>query len=154
MKVASAWWPTALTVALVLWLTLAPDPVPDIEVPSFFGKYADKIVHAIMMGGITGAVIFDYKRQGLKRNPDPRSRFRYHGDPLPLSAGIIAAVIISVTVFSFVDEYLQDTMHLGRSADIFDFAADMAGMAIALFTAPPVVNRILRSLTGSGARSR
>lgn len=124
------WWPTSLTVLAVLWLTLAPDPAPDVEIPSFLGEYADKVVHAIMMGGITAVGIFDYKR----RMPDA---------PRPLTAAVVSSMAIAVMVFSLLDEWAQGVMGLGRSADIWDFAADFAGMVIALLIAPWACNVII-----------
>lgn len=124
------WWPTILTVLAVLWLTLAPNPTPDVEIPSFLGEYADKVVHAIMFGGITAVVIFDYKR----RLPDA---------PRPLTAGAVSALAIAVIIFSIADEWAQGVMGLGRSADILDLAADFAGMFIAMLVAPWICNAII-----------
>lgn len=123
------WWPTALTLCAVLWLTLAPDPVPDTDVPLFPG--VDKLVHAIMMGGLTGAVLFDWQRA----EPGKESR---------LSWRTVLVVALVMLVFSAVDEWAQGAMALGRSTDPLDFAADAAGIAVASLAAPPLIGRIFR----------
>lgn len=124
-----------MTVVLVLWLTLAPDPTPDVQLPSFLGPYGDKIVHAIMMGGITGALIFDYKR----RRP---------GAPRRLTLSFVVWLAVAMLAFSFVDEWAQGAMGLGRSTDIMDFVADAVGIAVALLVAPQVVNALLGTVSG------
>ena len=45
-------------VAAVLYLTLAPKPLPDNDINWF--KHTDKIVHAVMMAGVYLAVALDY----------------------------------------------------------------------------------------------
>ena len=44
-------------VAAVLYLTLAPKPLPDNDINWF--KHTDKIVHAVMMAGVYLAVALD-----------------------------------------------------------------------------------------------
>lgn len=51
---------TAIVTAAVLYLTLVPKPLPDNDIEWFEG--ADKVVHAIMMLGITGSLGLDYMR--------------------------------------------------------------------------------------------
>lgn len=58
-KFCKEWWPTALTLSAVLYATLWPDPVGASEVMLFPG--ADKLIHAIMMGGLASAVLFDMR---------------------------------------------------------------------------------------------
>ena len=120
-----------LTALLVLWLTLAPDPAPDVDVPTWLDKYADKLVHAIMFAGLTGAFIFDYKR-------------RLPGAPRPLMTGFTAALAIIMIIFAVTDEWLQDIMCLGRSGDPYDILADLTGIALGLLLAPPVCNTLIR----------
>lgn len=124
-------WPSALTLVLVLWLTLSPDPAPDMVVPSFLGKYADKLIHAIMMGGLCGAVIFDMKR---------------HGENVPrqLSLRFYVWLCVCMLFFSAADELVQGAMGMGRSADVYDFCADAVGIFIALLLAPSVCDRVIR----------
>lgn len=123
------WWPSILTLCLVLWLTLAPDPVPTEDIPLFPG--ADKLVHAIMMGGLAGAIMFDYERKGLNRTRKLTSR-------------VVWSIAAIVAVFSAADEWVQGAMGLGRSPDFLDLLADWAGILVAALTAPPLLRRILR----------
>lgn len=112
-----------LTLGVVLYATLWPDPVAADDVMLFPG--ADKLIHAIMMGGLTGAILFDTRRAGRT-----------------LTQRRIATAAVIMIVFSCTDEYLQDAMNLGRGFEVTDILADTAGIIIATFTAPPVVNRI------------
>lgn len=129
MRAIKCWWPSALTVAVVLWLTLSPNPTGGMM--TFSLPYADKIVHAVMMGGITGALIFDYKR-------------RQPGAPRPLTRGFVIGVIVAMICFSALDELLQASMEMGRSGDLWDGVADLTGVCIALVTAPAVCNSVIR----------
>lgn len=124
-RFAARWWPTAVTLAAVLWLTLAPKPVPDMEMPMFPG--ADKIVHMLMMFGLTSVALFDIRR-GEGR--------------LGVRAVIVTA--LCVVVFSALDEWAQGVMGAGRSADILDFAADCLGIMMAAYLSPLIIGRIMR----------
>ena len=123
-----SWWPTAIVLIAILWLTLAPDPVGDTHIELFPG--ADKLIHAIMMGGLASAAMFDYRRN--------RGRKPYR----PLSAIPLIIIFICTAVFSGLDEIAQGAMHLGRSSDALDFLADIIGIIIAIFCARPVLNKI------------
>lgn len=123
------WWPSLLTLAAVLWLTLAPDPVPDTGVYLF--PHADKVVHAIMFGGLTGAILFDWRRM-----PEHRSQ------RMPVRTVVMIAFI--VTVIATLDELSQTAMALGRYTDMMDLLADWVGIIVAVFTAPPLLNLIFR----------
>jgi len=123
------WWPTILTLGLVLWLTLAPDPVPTEDLPLFPG--ADKLVHAIMMGGLAGAVMFDYERDGVRRAQR-------------LTPKVVRTVVLCMAFFCAIDEWAQGEMGLGRSTDILDLLADWVGVVVAAIVTPPLLRRILR----------
>lgn len=124
------WWPSMLTLAAVLWLTLAPDPVPDTGVYLF--PHADKVVHAIMFGGLTGALLFDWRRM-----PEHRSR--------PIPRQTIAIIALIVAVFATLDECAQSAMALGRYTDMMDLLSDWTGIIVAVFTAPPLLGLIFRN---------
>ncbi len=124
------WWPTVLAFGLVLWLTLAPNPVPDEDIPIFPG--ADKIVHAIMMGGLTGIILFDYNRAKTRPSED-----------IPFD--VICITGIAMLVFCILDEIAQTSMGLGRSGDFWDFVADSVGILLACVLAKPII-RYLHSL--------
>lgn len=131
LRLLSQWWPSMVTAALILWLTLTSDPVPDVQIPSWLGKHADKIVHAIMFGGLTGALIFDYKR----RNP---------GAPHHTGTVFLIMLGVAIVFFGCIDEWLQDIMGLGRTADLYDVGADIAGIVCGLLLAPPVCDFLIR----------
>lgn len=128
-KFITEWWPSALTALVILYATLWPDPVGDTELMIFPGF--DKLIHAIMMGGLTGAIYFDRRRSGRL---------------LTLHYKILVA--LCVAVFAIADEYLQALTNLGRAFEVWDILANLGGILIAYFTAPPVVNRIFRSSSG------
>ena len=55
-----SWLLTAVTVAAILWLTLVPRPLGDMKPELFPG--ADKVVHAIMFGGLALMILTDCSR--------------------------------------------------------------------------------------------
>ncbi len=105
-----AWILSALCFLAICWLTLAPHPLPDNDLPLFPG--ADKIVHAIMFGGFTLCIILDWDRR--------------HGWPSKIGKIDWLAPLFA-SVFGIITEILQQEMHAGRSGDVWDLAADTAG---------------------------
>lgn len=126
MKKALFWIPSALVVAVILYATLFPDPAGADELPDIPG--IDKLIHAIMFGGMAGALAFDYCRSHMLTRPSRRT--------------MLTCCAVSF-VFGGVIELLQDAMGLGRGADWFDFLADGVGTAVAFFTAPAAIERVL-----------
>lgn len=104
-----AWLLTVLTVGAVLWLTLAPQPLPDNDIPLFPG--ADKLVHAAMFGGVTLVLWADWRM----------TRHR------PLAVWQTALCAVIAIALGGAIEIAQGTMNLGRSADFADFVADTIG---------------------------
>lgn len=116
-----------LVVALIAYATLHSNPVaPDMS----FLPHMDKLIHAIMMGGLLSAVAFDWQRRCRSHNV--------------LTQKFMWILFANVVLLSIGDEYLQKAMENGRAADILDFCADTAGALIALFTAPPVIRAVLK----------
>lgn len=105
-----AWLLTILCVAAIAWLTLAPRPLGDNDLPLFPG--ADKLAHALMFGGLAFCILLDIRRRD---------------DWKPLSCKSIATAILSAVLLGAFTEILQDAMHLGRGGDILDLAADSVG---------------------------
>lgn len=104
---------TGLTLALILWLTLAPKPVGDFDMPIFPG--ADKIVHAIMFGWLTLMFVIDLHK---------------HSHASKLSAiAIILCALTSLTIGGLI-EILQQWMNIGRGMEFDDFLADAVGSLI------------------------
>lgn len=105
---------SGLTVGLILWLTLAPHPTGDLDLPLFPG--ADKVVHAIMFGFLAFVVLLELmKHRG------------WH--PLPLVA--VAAVSLLCAAFGIGIEFAQRAMGLGRALEVLDMLADSAGAVTA-----------------------
>lgn len=119
------WWPTALTFAVIAYATLSSDPLP--EYKAFLIPHLDKLIHAVMFGGLVGAVCFDRARAGYSIGP--------------------AAMLwtgVAVCLLGAVDEVAQAQFTDSRAADILDWCADTAGVLVACFTAPPAVRAVLR----------
>lgn len=111
------WAFTALVVAAILWLTLAPQPLPEEDLPTFPGM--DKVAHACMFGGLLIALLWDWtvvrgNRIGKKR---------------PLLAAL------AVAAFGGAIELVQEAMGMGRGADILDFLADCGGIVAVYYLA-------------------
>lgn len=120
------WWPTAIVVCVILYATLNEDPVGADELPLI--PHIDKLIHAVMFGGLFAALCFDYYRAGHAL----RTRAM-----LCFAAACVCAGIL--------DEIAQTLMENGRSGEPADFAADCLGIAVAWFTAPPAIRRVLRN---------
>lgn len=126
-KTILRWWPTAIVVLIIIYATLFPDPAGADRLPVIPG--IDKLIHAIMFGGLAGAIAFDYSRV----NP---------GHLLSKSRMFVFCLIAALS--GGVIELLQGAMNLGRGADILDFGADIAGVIVAWFAAPPAIAAVLR----------
>lgn len=100
---------SVILVALILYLTLAPRPLPDDTPPMFPG--ADKLAHAAMFGLLTLTFMFDFR---LTRRRLPSLR-------------VAIAAAVAASAFGGLIEILQQSMGLGRTAEWADFAADIAG---------------------------
>lgn len=119
------WWPTAIVAGGILWLTLAPHPVGHVKVELFPG--ADKVVHALMMGTLTAAALFDWWRgPGRERGLNRRA---------------VMTILLSVILFSVADEWAQGAMGLGRTSDPADLLADIAGILLAASLSLPLLRR-------------
>lgn len=103
------WGFTLLCTAAICWLTLAPHPLGETEIPLFPG--ADKICHAIMFGGLTWCILLDWQRR------------RWN---IPHKKEYIIAISASA-LFGIATEWLQRTTQMGRSYDNLDFCADAIG---------------------------
>lgn len=104
---------SGLTVAAILWLTLAPHPTGDVELPLFPG--ADKVAHAVMFGGLAFVVLLELMKH---------SRWQ------PLSLPLIGLVAFICAGFGCGIEVVQRAMGLGRSFETLDILADSAGALI------------------------
>ena len=111
------WLLSALTACAIMWLTLSPRPLGDIEPELFPG--ADKLAHAVMFGGITLTLLLD--------------RMRSYGWQRP-SGRFVAGCWLAATLFGVLIEVAQKFSGFGRSFEINDIIADSAGaLAVAAF---------------------
>lgn len=120
------WGWSVLTVGVVLWLTLWPDPLPDNDVKWWEGT--DKVVHGLMFLGVYLSVCFDLSRRGVKNGTgtaDSMARLNLAGWVM-----LMGAVI----------ELLQPLS--GRTCDLSDFLADAAGVLTALLLSGWLMKRL------------
>lgn len=109
LKFIPKYLPTVAVTAVILYLTLFPQPLGDEQIELF--PHADKLVHFLMFGGLTGTVIFDNWRTD---------------HPLRLKSALIVAALVSV--FGGVIEWLQFAMNIGRTGnDLLDASANTLG---------------------------
>lgn len=121
------WWPSALTLCAVLYITLSADPAGSRSLPPI--PYLDKLIHAVMMGGLSGAFAFDLARSTQKGSVTTKQ---------------MLIIVLSVMAFSIADEWAQQTFTDTRSSELGDLAADWLGCWVAYFTAPQAVKATLR----------
>lgn len=118
-------WPTLCVVAVIVYATLSNDPMPDVEMPLI--PHLDKLIHAIMFGGLCGAWYFDLYRAGN-----------------PLSTRTKLTVAVICVAAGGLDELMQLYLTSDRAGDILDLVADTVGIAVAYFAAPPAVRAVVR----------
>lgn len=125
MRIIFRYWPTILTATLILWLTLAPHPVGAVRVNLFPG--ADKAVHFMMFATLTFVALSDM--------------CRYRTQLTKVRIGI---TFLSISLFSILDEWAQQAMSMGRSAEIADLIADICGATAACLLAPAILRKIIK----------
>lgn len=123
----SHWWPSALVTAVIIYATWVPKPIDPADIPPI--PHIDKLIHAVMMGGLLGALLFDWRRADRSRR-------------LGLRTVIVFAS--AVAAFSVVDEIVQGLLPIGRPSDPLDLLADWAGVALSAWLSPPAVRACLR----------
>lgn len=121
-----SYWPSLLCLALIVYATWFPHPLPSDSLPSI--PHIDKLIHAVMFGGFAGAIMFDFRRSG-------------HQLRLANAAWIAAGV----GLFAVVDEVVQESLANGRAFEWLDIVADWVGIAVAVATAPPLIRAIFRN---------
>lgn len=123
----SRWGFTVIVSAAILYLTLVPKPLPAEHLRLF--PHADKVVHALMFGGLMFAVTFDWARKYGLSTWTPAK---------------IAVAFIAVTLSGGLIEVLQAWMDMGRGGDWFDFMADAVGAFLSAMISPYVVARMMK----------
>ncbi|MDE6809898.1 MAG: hypothetical protein K2J42_07420 [Muribaculaceae bacterium] len=125
------WSCTIVALLLLLYLTLVPKPLPDTGLRLF--PHADKVIHAIMFGGIYFCLVLDFLRE----------RARFHQSlMLPLSLNLTFA-FVAIALGGAI-EILQESLAMGRSCDILDFYADVAGVIVFFTFSRNLVRDMLR----------
>lgn len=132
------WPPWILTIVVslaILYLTLVPQPLPD-DTPKLFPG-ADKVVHALMFGGLTFVILLDRQRRA---NYKPNKGDSTYSEGIksdggegkeniwqPLSKSFVWIVATVSALAGIVIECLQWAMGLGRGFDVADIFADVTG---------------------------
>ncbi len=116
---------TLMVLALILYLTLVPQPLPEETPPLFPG--ADKVVHALMFWALATAWMFDTYRRGHK-----------------LSGRSKLIILATSIVLGGAIEVAQYLMAMGRGAEWADLLADCIGAVAAYWSSPKFVNWLLR----------
>ncbi len=119
------WPPWILTIIVslaILYLTLVPQPLPD-DTPKLFPG-ADKVVHALMFGGLTFVILLDRQRRENYRlnGADSQNTFWQ-----PLSKKFVWTVAAVSALAGIIIECLQWVMGLGRGFEVGDILADTIG---------------------------
>lgn len=117
------WWPTVLCLGIILYLTLSDDPLDGAQKAVWF-EGADKVVHALMFGGLTSVMMLDYRRESRVGQLRPRD---------------ICVIAFIVAAFGILDEVMQETLTTSRTGDVLDFCADAVGILLATFIAPSLI---------------
>lgn len=120
-----AYLPTVIVLILLFYLTLVPQPLPPIDVPML---NFDKVVHIIMMGGVSFTIMFDYKRRERQR-------------VLPLSVKLY--VLVGTIALGAFIELAQGTELIHRGCDLWDGVANAIGCLLSFFITPPILRRLL-----------
>lgn len=110
-----AWILTIVVSLAILYLTLWPDPLPD-DTPELFPG-VDKVVHALMFGGLTLVVLLDRQRLSA----------RHQKKWSPLRGSFVWATALISSLSGTIIEFLQRAMDMGRGFEAGDIAADAAG---------------------------
>ena len=123
---------SGLTLAAILWLALAQDPLHGTGVRLFPG--ADKVAHACMFGGLFFMICLDRRLCCAKRQAAHRERM------CRLAKGrIICLTALACVALGGAVELAQGAMDMGRGADWLDFLADAAGVGVAAVLTPCVL---------------
>ncbi|MDE7396330.1 MAG: VanZ family protein [Muribaculum sp.] len=115
---------SVITTIAILYLTLAPQPLPDVEIPMFEG--IDKVVHFLMMYGLTGIIAFDCLR------------LKHYSRQIKAPLNLVVAITVGTIAFGVLIEIMQLHMDAGRSFDPSDIIADTLGSLAAAATIIPL----------------
>lgn len=125
---------SSVVILTILWLTLAPHPLPEADVALF--PHVDKFVHAVMFGGLVFAMVVDRE---LWRN----RRYHLTGRMPRKGIGSLLCFVVTATMLGGVIELLQAWMGMGRGGDPVDFLADGAGATLSALVSPRMASLLL-----------
>ncbi|MDP4283917.1 MAG: VanZ family protein [Bacteroidota bacterium] len=109
---------------IVAVLTLMPgSDVPQIGWLSGFKNF-DKIVHAVLFGGLTFLFCWPYFK---------------HPSPLQKKINYLIKIALASCLWGITVEFLQKYFVIGRDFDLLDWAADSAGVLIALWVCSKIL---------------
>jgi len=106
-------WKSILIISIILYLSFAP-PSTFNGVPTF--EYEDKLVHILMYAGLTGILIFDFRRYAKTKT-------------MSIIAFILICLLFPVFLGGAV-EILQPMYFAPRTAEWSDWFSDITGMLI------------------------
>lgn len=113
LKIMWGWWHSVLILGIILYLTLTPDPMSGQKIHLFEG--ADKVVHCFMFIALSAAMVYDMTVKSRQRH-------------IRAGEGLVLALIC--ILIGGMDELAQGYWVTGRSGDLLDFGADIAGSII------------------------
>ncbi len=120
------WGYTIIVLIIIVMLTIIPaDNVPHVKL----FPHADKLIHALMFGGLAVVMLYD-----ISRNNNLISFQNY-----------IVAVTSSSTIGGII-ELFQQHMNLGRSGDVNDLYADIIGTILLPILTWKIIKLILSHL--------
>lgn len=117
--------PSVVVLLLLFYLTLVPQPLPPIDMHIL---NVDKLVHVVMMGGVSFVIMFDLKRRERQRE-------------LPLSERL--CVLVGTIALGALIELAQGTELIHRGCDVWDGVANAVGSVVAFFVTPVVLRKLL-----------
>lgn len=120
-----AYLPSVLVLLLLFYFTLVPQPLPPIEMPML---NFDKVVHVVMMWGVSSTIMFDYKRREQQR---------------VLSLSVKLCILLGTVALGSLIELAQGTELINRGCDMWDGVANVVGCLLAFFTTPIILRKLL-----------
>lgn len=117
---------SGVVVVAIMLLTLLPDVSAPEDFPLF--ENADKVIHALMFGGLSTVLWWDESR----RRGERPARYRVW----------VVVCIVSV-LFGGLIEVAQSVMGVGRSGDVLDLVADAVGAVLLPLLFRPIVNLLI-----------
>lgn len=120
-----AYLPSVLVLLLLFYFTLVPQPLPPIEMPML---NFDKVVHVVMMWGVSSTIMFDYKRREQQR---------------VLSLSVKLCILLGAVALGSLIELAQGTELINRGCDMWDGVANVVGCLLAFFTTPIILRKLL-----------